>query len=66
MDIFDFYRIVAAVLVGNAFTILVAYAVWRATKLERRGIDAKFLPFPLIIAAIVPFGVVAAAVMSLD
>lgn len=66
MDIVDFYRIVAAVLIGNAFTFLVVYAVWRSTKLEKKGFNASFLPLPLVAIAIIPFAVVFFAVMSLD
>jgi len=65
MDIFVFYKIVSAVLVGNALTVLVAYTVWRASKLERRGIGAKFLPLPLLLATLVPFAIVVISVASL-
>ena len=66
MDIVEFYRIVAAILIGNAFTLLVVYAVWRASKLERKGFNSSFLPFPLLASAIIPFAIVFFAVMSLD
>lgn len=66
MDIIDFYRIVAAVLVGNSMTVLVVYVIWRATKLERFGLSSDFLPLPLLLAAIVPFAIVVVAVLSLE
>lgn len=66
MDIFDFYRLVAVVLVGNALTILVVYVVWLASKAEKKGFDASFVPLPYLLGAIIPFGIVVVSVLSLD
>jgi len=65
MDVLTFYQAVAAVLVGNAFSALIFYVVWRSARLERHGLGAKDLPFGLIVACLVPFGIVALTALTL-
>ena len=65
MDMQTFMAIVAAVLVGNAFTGLVVYTTWRATKAEKRGLPASSLPLGLLLITLVPFAIVIGSVALL-
>lgn len=58
MGIQDMIQHIAAVLIGNTLSFVVIYTVYRATKIERMGFSADMLPLPLLLACLVPFGVV--------
>lgn len=61
MALETFVSTVAAVLIGNLFSAVLAYGLWRATKAERRlGVrnGGDLLPLPLLLAMLLPFGFV--------
>lgn len=62
MALESFIVTLAAVLVGNLLSGVVVYGLWRATKIERKfGVEdgSRFLPFPLLLAMLIPPGIVA-------
>lgn len=64
-----FITTIAAVLVGNGLSMVVAYGIWRATRAERRlGVKngGDLLPTPLLIGMLVPFGIVGWAALLLS